>query len=74
MGSIAGKVIGPTKKGQVPHLSGGHSKQRYTVMFCGAADGKMLPPFFVFPEPNPKGYNPLTSALEGSAIAYTNKG
>jgi len=74
MGSILGKVIGPTRKGQVPHISGGHSKQRYTVMFCGAADGKMMPPFFIYPEPRPKGYNPLTGAIEGSDIAYTKKG
>ncbi|XP_056003489.1 uncharacterized protein LOC130049641 [Ostrea edulis] len=74
VGSVAGKVIGPAKKGQVPHLSGGHSKQRFTVMFCGAADGRMIPPFIVFPEPKPKGYNPLSAGLEGGAAAYTKKG
>jgi hypothetical protein len=77
MGSTSGKVIGPTRAEhptQVPHLSGGHSKQRLTVMFCGSADGTMMPPFFVYPEPKPRGYNPMTGALYGSDIAYTKKG
>lgn len=34
----------------------------------------MLPPFLVYPEPKPRGYNPLTGATEGSDIAYTKKG
>ncbi|KAH3861890.1 hypothetical protein DPMN_024843 [Dreissena polymorpha] len=40
MGSKSGKVIGPLKAdlGQVPHVVGGHSKHRFTVMFCGSAD------------------------------------
>jgi hypothetical protein len=79
MGSSASKqkVIGPTRKDQsdqVPHISGGHSKQRLTVMYCGCADGSMMPPFMVYPAPQPRGYNPLTGAMEGSAIAYTKKG
>lgn len=77
MGSVSGKVIGPTRAehpSQVPHLSGGHSKQRFTVMFCGSADGTIMPPYFVYPEPKPRGYNPLTGAMYGSDIAYTKKG
>ncbi|XP_062576029.1 uncharacterized protein LOC134237890 [Saccostrea cucullata] len=74
VGSIAGKIIGPNKKSQVPHVAGGHSKQRFTVMFCGAANGQMIPPFIIFPEPKPNGYNPLTGAVKDSAIAYTKKG
>lgn len=77
MGSVSGKVIGPIREShpsQVPHLSGGNSKQRLTVMFCGSADGTMMPPYLVYPEPKPRGYNPLTGALYGSDIAYTKKG
>ena len=32
-----------------------------------------MPPYLVYPEPKPRGYNPLTGALEGSDIAYTPK-
>lgn len=76
LGSKAGKVIGPLKEkaAQVPHVTGGQSKQRLTVMFCGSANGDMLPPFMVYPPPPPRGYNPLTGALENSHIAYTAKG
>lgn len=45
-----------------------------TVVFCGCADGEMLPPFMIYPGPKPCGYNPLTGAMEGSRIAYTKKG
>ncbi|WAR05558.1 hypothetical protein MAR_020927, partial [Mya arenaria] len=34
----------------------------------------MMPPLFVFPDPKPGGYNPLTGSTEGSDIAYTKKG
>ncbi|XP_014673791.1 PREDICTED: uncharacterized protein LOC106814043 [Priapulus caudatus] len=79
MGSSASKqkIIGPPRKEnahQVPHVSGGNSKQRLTVMFCGSADGRMMPPFLVYPSPQPRGYNPLTGAIEDSEIAYTKKG
>ena len=74
MGSNKSKVIGPAKsnKSHVPHVTAG--KQRLTVMYCGSASGQMMPPFFVYPEPRPRGYNPLTGAQEGSDIAYTRKG
>ena len=52
MGSSAGKVIGPlwnAQPHQIPHVSRGQSKQRLTVMFCGCADGTMIPPFLVYP-------------------------
>lgn len=73
MGGNKSKVIGPTRRDlNVPHISCG--KQRLTVMFCGNAAGQMIPPYFVYPEPKPKGYNPLNGSLEGSQIAYTPKG
>ena len=34
----------------------------------------MMPPYFVYPQPKPKGYNPLNGAMEGADIAYTQKG
>ena len=77
MASTAGKVIGPARSkvsSHVPHVSGGSSKQRLTVMFCGSADGRIMPPFMVYPEPCPRGYNPLTGSIENSAVAYTKKG
>ena len=73
MGSKKSKVIGPTRRDlNATHISGG--KQRLTVMFCANAAGQMIPPYFVYPEPRPKGYNPLNGSLEGSQIAYTPKG
>ena len=72
MGSNKSKVIGPSRVARVPHVTAG--KQRLTVMYCGSASGQMMPPFFVYPEPRPRGYNPLTGSTEGSDIAYTKKG
>ncbi|XP_060604840.1 uncharacterized protein LOC132757544 isoform X2 [Ruditapes philippinarum] len=77
LASKAGKVIGPVRSTQntsVPHVSGGQSKQRITVMFCGCADGSMVPPFLVYPEPRPRGYSALTGGIAGSGIAFTKKG
>ncbi|XP_053394427.1 uncharacterized protein LOC123524787 isoform X2 [Mercenaria mercenaria] len=76
MASKAGKVIGPARNNQntpVPYVSGA-SKRRLTVMFCGCADGTMIPPFMVFPEPKPRGYNVLTGGIVGSDVAFTKKG
>ncbi|XP_052219882.1 uncharacterized protein LOC127837083 isoform X2 [Dreissena polymorpha] len=73
MGSNKSKVIGPAKRDlSVPHITSG--KQRLTVMFCGSATGQMMPPFLVYPEPKPRGYNPLNGSIEGSDIAFTKKG
>ena len=72
MGSNKSKVIGPARVTRVPHVTAG--KQRLTVMYCGSASGQMMPPFFVYPGPRPRGYNPLTGSTEGSDIAYTKKG
>ena len=77
MGSKAGKVIGPTMSKhsyQVPHVTGGSSKERLTALFCCNADGQMMPPFLVYPSPAPKGLNPLMGAMAGSVIEYTKKG
>lgn len=76
LASKAGKVIGPTRSSQntsVPHVSGGHSKQRITVMFCGCADGSMIPPFLVYPELRPRGYSALSGGIVGSDIKFTKK-
>ncbi|XP_060599869.1 jerky protein-like [Ruditapes philippinarum] len=73
MGANKSKVIGPSRKDiPVPQISVG--KQRLTVMYCGNASGQMMPPFFVFPEPKPRAYDPLNGVPEGSYIAYTKKG
>lgn len=73
MGSNKSKVIGPTRRDLgVPHISFG--KQRLTVMFCGSASGQMMPPFLVYPEPKPRGYNPLSGSIDGTDLAYTKKG
>ncbi|XP_062571348.1 uncharacterized protein LOC134233399 [Saccostrea cucullata] len=77
MGSKAGVVVGPTRQRyteDIPHLSGGSTKQRMTVMYCGNAEGVLLPPFFVYPKPQPTAYDPLLGATRGSAIHYTKKG
>ena len=76
LGSRTGKAIGPLKKhsAQVSHVTGGQSKQRLTVLFCGSASGVMLPPYMVFTGPRPRNYNPLTGGIENSDIAYTPKG
>lgn len=73
MGSNKSKVIGPTRRDLgVPHISFG--KQRLTVMFCGSASGQMMLPFLVYPEPKPRGYNPLNGSIDGTDLAYTKKG
>lgn len=49
MGSKSGQVIGPAKrihKDSVPHVTGGRSKGRVTVMYCANAEGTIIPPFF----------------------------
>lgn len=43
-------------------------------MYCAAANGYMLPPFIINPEPNPRGFNALTGSSEGCEITYTKKG
>ncbi|WAQ95774.1 hypothetical protein MAR_028464 [Mya arenaria] len=72
MGSASAKVIGPTRRDlAVPHITAG--KQRLTVMYCGRATGEMMPPFFVFPEPKPRSYNPLNGSLEGKSLVEEEK-
>ncbi|XP_052233020.1 uncharacterized protein LOC127845885 [Dreissena polymorpha] len=73
MGSNKSRVIGPAQRDlSVPHITAG--KERLAVMYCGCANGQLMPPFLVFPEPKPRSYNPLNGATQGSAIAYTKKG
>ena len=77
MGSKAGKVIGPTRSTapqDCPHVSGGSTKDRLTVLYSANAEGDMMPPFFVYPEPKPTSYDPLIGAQRGSEIIYTKKG
>ena len=77
MGSKAGKVVGPAKtvyKPDVPHITGGSTKQSFTVMYCASADGQLMPPFFVYQAPPPKAYDPLLDSLRGSKIVFTEKG
>jgi hypothetical protein len=77
MGSKPGSVIGPSRQSNpepVPHLSGGSTKQRLTVMFCGNAEAQMMPPFFVYPQPKPTAYDPMLGSARGSTVVYTNKG
>ncbi|KAH3800455.1 hypothetical protein DPMN_154088 [Dreissena polymorpha] len=51
MGSNVTKVIGPSERNcHVPHITAG--KQRLTVMYCGSASGKMIPPFLSSQSPN----------------------
>ncbi|XP_053408066.1 LOW QUALITY PROTEIN: uncharacterized protein LOC128559734 [Mercenaria mercenaria] len=77
MGSKSGKVIGPSKSvhaGPVPHVSGGKSKERVTVMYCANAAGTVIPPYFVFAKPKPVSYDHLAGTAKGSDAAYTDKG
>ena len=43
-------------------------------MFAASASGSMMPPFYVYPDPPPKGVNPLNCSLPGGYVAYTEKG
>ena len=74
MGSKAGKVIGPSNRAApVPHVTS--SKDRLTAMFCGNAEGKMIPPFLIYPGARPMTTcNPLMGALSGTALTYTKSG
>ena len=62
MGSKSGQVIGPAKrihKDSVPHVTGGRSKERVTVMYCANAEGTIIPPFFVYSKPKPTSFDLL---------------
>ena len=73
MGSRAGKVVGPaSRSAPVPHVTS--SKDRLTAMFCGNADGQMIPPFLIYPGSKPMSSNPLMGALTGTALEYTKSG
>lgn len=77
MGSKPEKVIGPVKSvapDDCPHVSGGSSKERLIVLYSANAEGSMMPPFFVYPEPKPRSYNPMKGAQRGSTFVYTKKG
>lgn len=77
MGSKSGEVIGPAKKVQkepVPHVSGGRSKERVTVMYCANAEGSILPPFFVFARPKPTSYDLLAGSHRNARAEFTDKG
>lgn len=77
MGSKPGKVIGPVKSVapvDCPNVSGGSSKERSIVLYSANAEGSMMPPFFVYPEPKPRSYNPMIGAQRGSTVVYTKKG
>ncbi|XP_045177895.2 jerky protein homolog-like [Mercenaria mercenaria] len=76
MGSKASVVIGPTKKeypDNLPHLCG-QTKKRLTGMFCANAEGEVIPPFLVYPQPKPSAYDPLIGSRKGTAVEYTEKG
>ncbi|KAK3099982.1 hypothetical protein FSP39_012930 [Pinctada imbricata] len=73
MGSKAGKVIGPAERSaSVPHVS--VTKDRLTAMFCGNADGAMIPPLLIYPGSRPLSTNPLMGALTGTALEYSKSG
>ena len=78
MGSKGGNVLGPSKAvyaGPIPHVSGGSGKDRLTVMYSAAnAEGTLMPPFLVYPEPRPTAYDPLTGATRGTSVEYSTKG
>ncbi|KAK3096946.1 hypothetical protein FSP39_005022 [Pinctada imbricata] len=74
MGTKASKVIGPTKAVSIPHVTGGSSKERLTAMFCANADGKMMPPFLVYPGSKPIGCNPIMNGITGTSLEYSKKG
>ena len=70
-------LLGQPKKNHsdpIPHVSGGSTKARLTVMYCGSAEGQMMPPFYVYPNPKPKEYDPMAGSLRGSVVEYTPKG
>ena len=76
MGSKPSSVIGPTKKNcpsNPPHLCG-QTKKRLTGMFCANAEGDVIPPFLVYPQPKPTAYDPLIGSRNGTVIEYTEKG
>ncbi|KAH3801199.1 hypothetical protein DPMN_154846 [Dreissena polymorpha] len=41
------------------------TKSHFTVMFCASASGAIMPPFYVYPDPPPKGVHPLSCSLPG---------
>ena len=43
-------------------------------MFCGNAEGEVIPPLLVYPQPKPSAYYPLIDSRKGTVIEYTEKG
>ena len=77
MGSKAGNVVGQSKAahpGPIPHLAGGSTKQRLTLMYCANAEVTLMPPMFLYPEPKPTAFDPLIGATRGADIQYSGKG
>ncbi|XP_038063178.1 uncharacterized protein LOC119733886 [Patiria miniata] len=75
MGSKTTKVMAPEMSSHpIPQLSGGSLKNRFTVMYCANAEGAMIPPFIIFPNKKPTGYDPLVGATIGAHAEYTDKG
>ena len=58
-GSIASKVVGAKNKTQshILNLAKGRSKQHFTAMFCGCADSTVMLSSYIYPQPNPRGYD-----------------
>ena len=60
MGNKVENVLGPSKTvyaGPIPHVSGGSGKDRLTVINSANAEGTLMPPFLIYPEPRPTAYN-----------------
>ena len=77
MGSKSGQVIGPAKrihKDSVPHVTGGRSKERVTVMYCANAEGTIIPPFFVYSKPKPTSFDLLAGSHRQARAEFTDKG
>lgn len=77
MGSKPGKVIDPVKSvasGDCPHVSGNSSMEMLTVLYSASAEGQLMPPFFIYPEPKPTSYDPMIGAQRGSTVVYIKKG
>ncbi|KAJ8051210.1 Jerky protein-like-like [Holothuria leucospilota] len=61
-------------KGALPQMTSSEGRKQVTVGVCANADGKLLPPYFLFKGPKPSSWDPLAGAPLKSAAFFTESG
>ncbi|XP_071847471.1 tigger transposable element-derived protein 2-like [Apostichopus japonicus] len=61
-------------KGALPQMTSSEGKKQITVGVCANADGKLLPPYFLFKGTRPNSWDPLAGAPPKSVAYFTESG